>query len=56
MTTEMKMQILLNQVTFDFISKCVENGATYEQAKNELMKEEIQKEIAKRCLAIINNC
>lgn len=46
MKAEHKLQIAIHSVGFDYFTQCINNGATPEQAKAEMMTEKAQKEIA----------
>lgn len=53
MTNSDKLTLAIETVSFDYFSNCINNGATPEQAKSEMMTEKAQKEIAKRVKSIL---
>lgn len=48
MTQEVKQTIAINQVGFDYFQNCINNGATPEEAKAEMMTERALQIIAER--------
>jgi len=54
MTKENKLTVAIETVGFDYFLNCIENGATPEQAKAEMLTQKAQKEIAKRIKLILN--
>lgn len=53
MNREQELRIAINEIGFAFFKKCMENGATAEQAQKEMMRKENQKIIAQRILEIM---
>lgn len=54
MTNEQTQQAAINQVGFEYFTNCINNGATSNEAKDEMMTKEAQIIIAERINLIIN--
>jgi len=48
MTYSQKQEIAINQIGFEYFLNCIKNGASPDQAKKEMLKDEAQAEISKR--------
>jgi len=48
MSNEIKIQLAVNQIGFEYFKQCVANGASPEQAKAEMLTPEGSKIIAER--------
>ena len=53
-TQEVSITLAIETVSFDYFKACINNGATAEQAKAEMMTEKAQIEIAKRIKKILS--
>jgi hypothetical protein len=47
-TQQMKIRVAIEVVGFDYFTSCINNGATAEQARAEMMMPHVQSEIARR--------
>lgn len=54
MTTSQQQTVVIEMIGFEYFKNCVNNGATPEEAKAEMMTEKAQKEIAKRIQEVLS--